>query len=301
MNILTFDTEEWFLEKKYFGDHVDKYAEFDNYLARILDLLDMKEVKGTFFCVGGMADEFPEVVKRIDGRGHEIGCHSYSHTWLNMMSRENVFEDTKRAIDSLQQCIGKKVISYRAPAFSIGESNKWIFEILADNGIERDASIYPAERDFGGFANFGQKTPCIVEYKGIRLKEFPICTTKVMGKEFAFSGGGYFRLFPLWFVKKTMAKNDYNMCYFHIDDLLPESNGVMSRADYENYFKESGTLFNRYKRYVKANLGKAGAFEKMTALISSTDFVNVETADRLIDWEIAAVVDFEDGLSLALP
>ncbi len=98
-----------------------------------------------------------------------------------------------------------------------------------------------------------------------------------------------------------MAKNSYNMCYFHIADLLVENNGVMSKGDYENYFKEPGTLINRYKRYVKSNLGKAGAFEKMTALISSTDFINVETADRLIDWEIAAVVDFESGLSLALP
>ena len=127
MNILTFDIEEWYLEKVFFGNHQEKYAEYDQYLGQILDTLDQCGFKGTFFCVGGMATEFPEVVRQIDVRGHEIGCHSYQHVWLNKMSREEVMEDTHRAVDVLEQCIGKKVKSYRAPAFSIGKDNKWVF------------------------------------------------------------------------------------------------------------------------------------------------------------------------------
>lgn len=291
MNILTFDIEEWYLRKMKYGDTYDKYDVFDSYLNQILDALEARGMKGTFFCVGGMATDFPEVVRRIEQKGHEIGCHSNRHTWLNKMTYEEVKEDTRTAVDALEQCIGKKVKSYRAPAFSIGESNKWAFEILAECGIERDASVFPAKRDFGGFPQFGHKTPTMIVYNESRIKEFPICTTRLAGKELAYSGGGYFRFFPLGFIQKEMKRADYAMTYFHINDLVQEMNGVMTKEAYESYFKEPGTLLNRYKRYVKSNLGKKSAFDKLIKLINTTDFVNLEEADSQIDWNVQPLVN----------
>lgn len=288
MNLLTFDIEEWYLNHQK-GGPKEKYAEYDRYLDAILDKLDERQIKATFFCVGEMGGMFPKVIRKIQQYGHEVGCHSNTHTWLNKMTETECREDTHRAVDSLEQCIGEKVKSYRAPAFSIGEKNKWAFEILAENGIKRDASIFPAARDFGGFPNFGQKEPCIVEYKGVRIKEFPICTTKVIGKEMAYSGGGYFRFFPLFFVKKEMKKSEYAMCYFHIGDLVPESEGVMSKETYEAYFKEAGTLKARYMRYLKSNLGKKNAFGKMMKLIDEMEFVGLQQAEERIDWETVPV------------
>lgn len=290
MNILTFDIEEWALAKAGGWGTPERYVEFDAFLDKILDELDKRNVKATFFCTGLMAEDFPQVVKLIQSRGHEIGCHSHQHTWMNKMSEAEAREDTHAAVTALEQCIGQKVLSYRAPAFSIGESNKWMFEILAENGIITDASIYPAARDFGGFPGFGSKKPCVIEYNGIRLKEFPICTTRFMGKELAYSGGGYFRFFPLGFVKGRMVKAVYAMCYFHIGDLLPEKGGVPSKEVYEAYYKESGTLKNRYMRYIKSNLGKKGAFNKMIKLINSESFINLEQAEGCISWEQAQVV-----------
>ena len=290
MNLLTFDIEEWYLNHQKDGP-MEKYAEYDCYLDAILNKLDERKLKATFFCVGEMGRLFPEVIRKIQQRGHEIGCHSNIHTWLNKMNEAECREDTHRAVESLEQCIGEKVKSYRAPAFSIGEKNKWAFEILAENGIERDASIFPEARDFGGFPNFGQKTPCIVEYNGIRIKEFPICTTKVMGKEMAYSGGGYFRFFPLAFVEKEMKKSPYAMCYFHIGDLVPEHKTVRSREAYEAYYKEKGTLKARYSRYLKSNLGKKNAFPKMMHLIDNMDFVNLQQTDELINWINIPVVN----------
>lgn len=290
MNILTFDIEEWALAKAGGYGTVDKYAEYDDYLNRILDVLNERGFRATFFCTGLLAKDFPQVVKLIQSKGHEIGCHSYHHTWLNKMSREEVMDDTRKAVDALEQCIGQKVRSYRAPAFSIGKSNKWAFEILKECGITRDASIYPAERDFGGFAEFGQKSPTIVYSEHCQIKEFPICTTRLLGKELAYSGGGYFRFFPLSFVKERMAVGDYNMCYFHINDLLPEKGGVPSRQEYESYYKEKGTLKNRYMRYIKTNLGKKTALSKLMNLIRTEDFINLEQADKMIDWQQAPSV-----------
>lgn len=285
MNILTFDIEEWALAKAGGYGTAQRYAEYDGYLDRILDVLDGRGFKGTFFCTGQMAADFPQVVRLIQSRGHEVGCHSFRHTWLNKLTREEVVEDTRSAVDALEQCTGQKVRSYRAPAFSIGKSNRWAFEVLSECGITRDASVFPAERDFGGFAGFGRKKPTVIRLNGTAIKEFPICTARLLGSEMAYSGGGYFRFFPLGYVRKEMGKSDYTMTYFHIADLVPENRGVMGKEDFERYFKVPGTLRNRYVRYVKANLGKKGALGKLMGLIAAEEFVSLEQADSMIDWD----------------
>ncbi len=284
MNILTFDTEEWFIEKRNHGGREFRYKEFDVYLKKVLDLLDEKSLKATFFCLGKVAAEFPYVVRDIADRGHEIGCHSNEHLWLNTMSPDEVKQDTHAAVSALEDLIGKKVLSYRAPAFSIGEKNKWALEILAENGITRDASIFPASRDFGGFASFSSKKPAIIKYKGIEIKEFPIPTTTVLGKQIAYSGGGYFRFLPYSFVRNTTTKADYTMAYFHLGDIMKNTNGMMNRKEYEQYYKENGSLKNRVVRYMKNSLGTGKAFDKMSKFIREFDFVSLNEADSKIDW-----------------
>lgn len=291
MNILTFDIEEWYIEKKLHGGRKERYAEFDRVLNKILDQLDQIDVKATFFCVGALAKHFPEIVKLIAERDHEIGCHSNKHLWLTKMNYNEVMQDTCKAIDSLEQCIGEKVISYRAPAFSVGESNPWVFEVLAKYGIERDSSVFPSIRDFGGFKSFTEKTPSIINCNGVSIKEFPIATIKLLGNDIVYSGGGYFRLFPLSFILKNMKQQNYTMTYFHIGDLISDMKKVLTREEYEDYFKENGNIINRYKRYIKSNLGTKGAFKKLEKLIESEDFINLEKADSIIDWSIAPKIE----------
>lgn len=291
MNILTFDTEEWYIEKAYNGGWAERYQTFDRYLKSILDLLDEQKLKATFFCVGGLAREFPEVVRQIVERGHEVGCHSNIHNFLYAMDREALKADTEAAIKSLEDVAGKKVISYRAPAFSIGEKNKWAFEVLAECGIERDASIYPAVRDFGGFAGFPADKPCIVKVGDVMLKELPVSLTTLADRQMAYSGGGYFRFFPLSFIKKTMKASDYVMTYFHISDLEHHPYKMMNREAYESYFKQPGTFKNRFSRMIKTSLGSSDAFDKMCNLVRAFDYMNMEEADKAIDWKNAKKVE----------
>lgn len=291
MNIITFDTEEWYIEKKYNGGRKEYYAKYYEYQKRILDLLDERGLKATFFCVGGLAREFPQIIREIDERGHEVGCHSDQHSWLTNYDREGVYKDTKVAIDSLEDVLGKKIVSYRAPAFSIGEANKWAFEVLAECGIERDASIFPASRDFGGFSGFPSKEPCLLKVGNQTIKEFPVCLTRMLGKEFAFSGGGYFRFFPLSFIKHEISKSEYVMCYFHIGDLLYRPYKMSSKQDFLDYYKVAPTFKNRFVRMSKSSIGTRGAFDKMKKLVSSSDFVHLENADQMIDWNSVRVVE----------
>lgn len=290
MNILTFDIEEWFLEKAYFGDKPTRYAEYDRLLEELLEELSKRGHKGTFFCVGKLATDFPQVVRKIADAGHEIGCHSDTHQWLNKMTFEQAMEDTHSAVDALQQCIGQKVKSYRAPAFSIGSGNKWAFEILASNGITCDGSVFPASRDFGGFPEFAKMEPTVVKYNGIEIHEFPIVTTKVLGKQIAYSGGGYFRFFPYGFIEKEMKKAPYSMTYFHLGDLHPVISGVMTKEEYERYFNEPGTAKSRYLRYVKTNLCVGGNKKKLFNLLNRMSFNNIADANQHIDWSLQPVV-----------
>ena len=290
MKIVSFDIEEWYIEKIYGSRRNEKYQEFDQYLKKILEVLEQHNTKATFFCLGKIATDFPEVIRVISEKGHEIGCHSNEHLWLTKMTPEQLKKDTHDAISALEDVCGQKVVSYRAPAFSIGQNNKWAIEILAEEGIERDASIFPAQRDFGGFASFPTDNPTKISYNGAVLKEFPICLTKLMGKEIAYSGGGYFRFFPFKFIQNRILKSQYIMTYFHIGDLLHQKEGIMSRKEYETYFKESGTLQNRLIRYVKSNLGTKGAFDKMNRLIENNDFISLKEANSLINWENVKII-----------
>ena len=70
------------------------------------------------------------------------------------MTRQEFAEDTRIAIGEIENLIGRKVKSFRAPAFSIGKNNDWAFDVLAENGIEYDCSIFPANRDLGGISSF---------------------------------------------------------------------------------------------------------------------------------------------------
>lgn len=283
MNILTFDIEEWYIES-ISGGRDYRYRQFDKVLSKLLDVLDTLQMKATFFCVGRMAMDFPEVIRSIMERDHEIGCHSHVHTWINKMSEKTLRKDTSEALKALEDVLGQKVVSYRAPAFSLTEQNKWAVNVLAECGIENDASIFPASRDFGGYPSFPQDKPCEISYQGATLKEYPISLTSLLGKHVAYSGGGYFRLLPYWFVSKTMKQRDYNICYFHLADLIHEEHKMLNKASYEAYFKEPGTLKNRLIRYVKSNVGTGDAYGKMTKLLDNHAFISISQADGMIDW-----------------
>ena len=290
MNILTFDIEEWYIEKVFGGGRAFKYQQFDETFNKVLDEMDRLGIKATFFCVGRMATDFPDVIKRIANRGHEIGCHSNVHTWLNKMDETILRKDTMEALAALEDVSGQKVTSYRAPAFSITEKNKWAVNVLADCGIESDASIFPAVRDLGGYASFPYDVPCKISYQGSTLKEYPIGLISFLGKQVAYSGGGYFRLIPYWLVNKKMKHRDYNICYFHLADLIHEEYKMLSKEAYETYFKEPGTLKNRLVRYVKSNVGTSDAYGKLIKLLSQHQFMNVQEADTKIKWDSVNMV-----------
>lgn len=98
-------------------------------------------------------------------------------------------------------------------------------------------------------------------------------------------------MLPYSFIKHSMHNTDYFIGYFHLSDLLSTKIPMMSKADYEEYFKEPGTIKNRYLRYVKCNLGVAGAYNKLDRIMSNNDFCSVREATCKIDWQHVRIVD----------
>jgi peptidoglycan-N-acetylglucosamine deacetylase len=164
MNILSFDIEEWFhLLEHDAVRHESSWGSFERklprMLGRILDLLDETGAKATFFCLGWVAREYPQLIRKIDAAGHEIGSHSDLHTLIFEQSRDEFREELRRSKESLEQAAGKRVRAFRAPGFSLVPSCSWAFDVLVEEGFEVDCSIFPAHRAHGGFPDFGTAKP----------------------------------------------------------------------------------------------------------------------------------------------
>ncbi len=284
MNILTFDIEEWFhshLDPKYTGK--ENWSNFEVRIYRNMELIHraLKEsnTKATFFCIGWIARKHPDVIKEIDRLGYEIGTHSDMHEMAHTLSPTQFKNDFERSIKSIEDLTGKKIRSYRAPGFSITNKNLWAFDTLIENGITVDCSIFPASRDFGGLENFGSNTPCIINYKGVELREFPMNFVSVYSKKICFSGGGYFRFIPYNYIKKFTNESEYVMAYFHPRDFDPGQPFLWSLP-----------VGRKFKSYV----GLKKAFGKFQNYLNEFEFLDIAQAEELIDWDNVKRVNLSD-------
>ena len=282
MNILTFDIEDWF----HILDHDSTKTEkdWDNFeyrleanLDKILEILISKKQKATFFCLGWVASKYPNVIRTIYENNFEIGSHSYSHQLVYEQNPNQFRNDLKQSIESIEDIIGVKCIIYRAPGFSIKEDNQWAFEELIDQGIKIDCSVFPAKRAHGGFRSFTEPGPCLLDIRGKHIKEFPMSVYNIKNYPFVFSGGGYFRLIPYKIIHHLLKKSNYVMTYFHPRDFDPNQPIISDLS-----------IFRKFKSYV----GLKSSFKKLEKLISDFEFIDLNEADNIINWNEASIVKF---------
>lgn len=277
MNILTFDIEDWFHILDNASTKSEK--EWSNYeyrldanMDRIFTLLDKHQQKATFFCLGWVAREFPQVIRKIHDSGYEVASHSDRHQLVYEQSYDEFKNDLVTSIKSIEDITGNKVTSYRAPGFSLKNDNSWIFDILFENGITIDCSIFPAKRSHGGFEQFGHAEPAIVCRNGCEIREFPINLFELAGRNLIFSGGGYFRVLPYCLIKQMMRRSHYVMTYFHPRDFDPDQPMIKDLS---------------LARKLKSYYGLKNAFRKLEKLICDFKFIDLKEADSRVDWHSA--------------
>jgi polysaccharide deacetylase family protein (PEP-CTERM system associated) len=284
MNILTFDIEDW-----YNCDFITTDFEWDKHevriyesVDRILDELATRNLKGTFFCLGWLAEKHPAVISKIHAQGHHIGCHSYQHELSFRFDREGFKEDTLKAKKLIEGVISESINAFRAPGFSITDQNVWALEVLAELGFEYDCSLFPAHHDYGGFSTYGTAEPTILNLpNGMKLKEFPMNVHHVLGKNIVFSGGGFFRFFPYQLIKYWSSKSFYLMTYFHPRDFDPDQPIIKALP-----------LARKFKSYV----GLSTSFLKFQKLLDDFEFLSVREANENIDWSKARVIELKPSV-----
>ncbi len=275
MNILTFDVEEWFHlldfedtkgQEQWNNFEVRIYENVD----RILSILDDTNTKATFFIIGWIAQKYPDVVKKIAEK-YQIGCHTMNHQLVWQQTPEQFENDVDSCLKLLEDITGRKVECFRAPGFSIRESEAWAFDVISKLGITIDCSVFPAKHAHGGMPAFPYKHPAIISHNGICIKEFPISFKNIGGRNIVFSGGGYFRLFPYHFIRKwTEESKDYLLSYIHPRDL-----------DANQPVLKNLPLVRRFKSYV----GLRNSEQKLRKWLAEFAFTDIQTACENIDWE----------------
>lgn len=271
VNVLTFDIEEWFHSfqegpPSTWGKHE---VRIHRNVDLILEMLSEHRIEASFFCLGWIAHRHPELLKKIDSMGHEIGSHSYYHHLAHQLSYADFEEDLKASIYAIEDVLGKKVDMYRAPGYSIRRSNRWIFEILQKYGIAIDSSLTAIRSETGGFEGFTANAPCLIKGNDFTIKEFPLNYAKFAHIKANFTGGGYFRLFPYSLTKRLFAKSSYNMAYFHPRDF-----------DVQQPIVDASL-----KRIFKNQIGLKCMQKKFEKLLSDFTFVDIRTATQLTSWD----------------
>lgn len=206
LNAFTIDVEDWFQVSAFAG--VIRPQDWDTLECRVernvdllLDALDERAVKATFFTLGWVADRYPQMVRRIVRQGHELASHGYGHARIHEMQPRDFRDDVRRAKEVLESISGQEILGYRAPSFSIGPRSLWALDILKDTGHRYSSSIYPIKHDLYGMPD----APRFAHDRN-GLLEVPASSVRWLNRNWPASGGGYFRLLPYALSRASLQK-----------------------------------------------------------------------------------------------
>lgn len=246
LNAFTVDVEDYFQVSAFErGVARTSWADFDSRVVantqRTLSLLAEKNVHGTFFILGWVAQRFPSLVREIASAGHELGSHSYWHRLVYTQTPDEFRQDLRDSLAAIEDAAGVRVSAYRAPSFSITTKSLWALEILAEEGIRIDSSIFPVRRDRYGIPG-ARRDIHDLSFQAGSLCEFPMTVAPCLGVNVPV-GGGYFRLYPTalthYLLNEVQNKRRPFMFYIHPWELDPDQPRI-----------SCGTRLSRFRHYV---------------------------------------------------
>lgn len=270
INALSIDLEEWYHSELVEGRR-STFSQVEDATKPILDLLDRYQTKASFFVVGEVAEQNPDLIRSIFQKGHEIGCHSFSHKLLWNLD-ENLFrEELERFHSVIEKILGKiGMRGFRAPCFSIDNRNRWALRVLLDFGYQYDASIFPLKISPLYGISGAPTRPYRISLEDVRkedpqspLMEFPLCPLVIGRLRVPISGGFYLRVLPLSFLHwglKRINRSQPFVVYFH---------------PWEGYEKTPRFKLPRHKRVI-SYYGICSALKKFEFLLKHFRFARVD-------------------------
>lgn len=198
INALTIDLEDWYQGLTSTSPQIDRWPEFESRIlgntGRLLGLLAQAGVKATFFVLGYVADQFPDLVKKIAEDGHEIALHSYYHRRVHQFTPPQFRAEILKGMKAVQNACGNLVQGYRAPMFSINRSSTWVLKELREMGFRYDSSIFPIDNRYYGIPGAPRFPYHPFDDDG--FVEFPLSTIRFLNMTWPIAGGFYGRALP---------------------------------------------------------------------------------------------------------
>ncbi len=265
LNGLSIDLEDWYQGLTSTSRRIDLWPSFEDRIVEstglLLELLAQADVKATFFVLGYVADQFPQLVRKIADAGHEIGLHSYHHQKISQLTRDQFRTDTARGLEAVEKASGRRVVGYRAPMFSITRAQIWALEVLYEMGFKYDSSVFPIRNGFYGFPE-APRYP-FRPFKAGTFVEFPLSTVRFLAINWPVAGGFYLRLLPYALLKRGLKRINSEgkpaIVYLHPWDLDPAQP------------RPEPTLRERFTHYHNLNQTRA----KLTTLLQDFHFTTL--------------------------
>lgn len=237
----------------------------------LLEQLDRFDIKSTFFIVGEIARHHPALVRAIAAAGHEVASHGWDHRRVHRFTPDTFRADIRQSKNALEQVTGQPVVGYRAPTFSIVAQTAWAIDVLAEEDMVYDSSVYPVRHDRYGVPD-APRFPFLARGRTHTLLEIPPATLRWAGCNLPIGGGGYFRLLPLLFLEHGLRQVNLDgwpavaMLYFHPWEFDPDQLRL-----------PLGRL-SRFRTYVGINRSQ----KRLQSLLARYDFTRaIDVAKRL--------------------
>jgi polysaccharide deacetylase family protein (PEP-CTERM system associated) len=214
-------------------------------LNKTLEIFARHNVKGTFFTLGEVARDHPQLVRRVAELGHEIASHSFNHRCIYELSPSEFREQASSSKKLLEDLTGQKVLGFRAPNFSITSACPWAHEILVESGYAYDSSVYPVHHPRYSNPRANRAVHKISTPAGpltiVPLATFPLRVPLLKDPiNLPIAGGAYWRLIPdrairaaIDYVNKSEQAPCF--CYFHPWELDAEQPRLIPRHHLTHY------------------------------------------------------------------
>ena len=258
--------------------HFDKVTEpvsgaLERQTSIMLDMMDETNCKATFFMLGVTAKYRPALVKKIAAHGHEIAIHGQNHKAMFTLTPDEARKDLQESIDIVSGITGEKIYGYRAPFFSVNETNLYLLDILSELGLIYDSSIFPKKMSRYGIEGFNEKDTLYDLPNGKQIVELPLTIASYFNTKWAVSGGGYIRTMPKLIVNKIFKdfekQQKDSMIYMHPYEFDTKLLNVTS-----NY--PSGANYSKLKVLalnLRWNLNRNSIRGKIKSLLNQHQFI----------------------------
>jgi polysaccharide deacetylase family protein (PEP-CTERM system associated) len=192
---------------------------------RTLDLLDECNVSATFFVLGIVAERFPELVRSVRERGHEVASKGYQHRPIRELSAGALADDLQRAREAIERASGERVIGCRVSGW-LTPQDAWALDVVADQGYRYDSSMRPLLRSHATVP--ATRRPHEHRVDAHRsIWEIPVSSATVLGCDLPIAGGNWLRQLPGPLIRRGLARCERDatsplVFYFHSWELDPD-------------------------------------------------------------------------------